>query len=78
MPWLTVHSIEETEGSLIRINDSVRVEQAAGVDGSHVWYGTVNEITVHGNSIEVSVTDQDGGDHQVDAKDIAINETQGW
>jgi hypothetical protein len=74
MSFVDVHAIEFYEGQMLRENDSVRVEQA----DDKVWYGTVNGLCVFANSVEVTVTDQDGEDIQMDIDCIIENETQGW
>tara|TARA_R110002095_G_scaffold126408_1_gene109525 strand:- start:473 stop:697 length:225 start_codon:yes stop_codon:yes gene_type:complete len=74
MGFLDVHAIEVNDGQLLRENDSVRVETA----DDKVWYGTVNGLCVFANSVEVTVTDQDGADIQIDIDGIIENETQGW
>jgi len=78
MAWLAVQAIEVTEGQLIRINDSVRVEQVVNSDGAAVWYGTVNEIIIYNGTVEVTVTNGDGADINVDIDCVEVNETQGW
>lgn len=74
MSFVDVHAIEYYEGQMLRENDSVRVEQA----DDKAWYGTVNGLCVFANSVEVTVTDQDGADIQMDIDCIIENETQGW
>ena len=74
MGFLDVFAIEVNDGQLLRENDSVRVETA----DDKVWYGTVNGLCVFANSVEVTVTDQDGADIQMDIDCIIENETQGW
>ena len=74
MKFLDVHAIEVTTGQMLRENDSVRVETS----DDRVWYGTVNGLCVFANSVEVTVTNQDGEDIQVDIACVIENETQGW
>ena len=74
MSFVDVHAIEFYENQMVRENDSVQVETA---DGS-VWYGTVSGLCVFANSVEVTVTNQDGEDIQMDIDCIIENETQGW
>ena len=78
MAWLEVQAIEINAGQPVRINDTVRFERMLNEDTSQVYHGTVNEITVYGNSAEVTVTTQGGEEHNLDIDQIDINETQGW
>jgi hypothetical protein len=74
MGFLNVHAIEVNDGQLLRENDSVRVETS----DDRVWYGTINGITVFDTMVEVTVTNDDGADIQVDSDCIVTNDTQGW
>jgi|TARA_R110000824_G_scaffold85488_1_gene212428 hypothetical protein len=77
MGFLDVFAIEVNDGQLLRENDSVRVD-AVDALGDLTWDGTVNGITVFDGVVEVTVTNQDGEDIQVDSGCISVNETQGW
>ncbi len=74
MGFLNVHAIEVNDGQLLRENDSVRVETS----DDRVWYGTINGITVFDTMVEVTVTNDDGADIQVDSDCIVTNDTQEW
>jgi hypothetical protein len=77
MGFFDVHAIEVNDGQLLRENDSVRVD-AVDAFGDLTWNGTVNGIVIWDTTVEVTVTNQDGEDIQVDINCIAVNETQGW